>query len=217
MPIDLNIKLKKHLVKLKKSYGTGISYEELTKSIQNSSEFNDFFTKHKKLNTEMLINYAKTMGEIFWLKNHRTLGNRIFLQLDYILNRLKIFIRHDLSHEFICENKPFFKSLGLIEKDLEFDKMVLRASKIGMFENSLLTGLCFMRDVFEQTIKIDMNWLQEISLLYISELNDKCELINMIYTIRGDLILLFGYWKERFKDFFGSLNVFTILDCQNSK
>ena len=195
MPIDLNIKLKKHLVKLMKTYKTGITYEKLTESIQKGTELEDFLKKHKKLSTSMLINYSKTMGDIFWLKNHNTLGNSIFLQLDYILKILKILIRHDLSYEFIHENKQFFKSLGLTESDSEFEEMVLRASRSGMFENNIVTGLCFMRDVFEQTIKKDMNWLQEVALIYISESQDKSELF-IIYPCMSTTHTLVNKYKN---------------------
>ena len=171
MPLDLNLKLKKHLVKLKKKT---ITLGDLTKSISSNKSLNGLLNSHPGLSIEAIIDYAKTVGEIFWMKFDTRLDDTIFLQCDYIFNTFKMIIRHDLGQLLLFNDNTVFKAILLYATESEFRNATSLATKYGYFENNLISGLCFISNVFDrENIEEDLNLLQEFSLVYLSRLDDE--------------------------------------------
>lgn len=177
MPIALNLTIKKHLVKLMKTHNKSMNYDQFIESIKENPEFLALMKKGD-IDTHTIVHYAKTVGEIIWMKYDKFLGDQIFLQSDYVFNTIKMLINHDLATKFRYDDNSMFKSLGLFESKEHFDSAVRKASQIGYFENQLIYGLCFIANQpRNDIIKESLMLMKKLSLFYVSEPEEKCKIL----------------------------------------
>lgn len=193
-----------------------IDAEEFAKTIEENAEIKQLIIKYPKisLSTSDIVSYAKTIGEIFWLKSNRSLNTIIFLRYNYILNCLKLFIRHDLVKSNLQYNDDsVFKKLAVFANKQEFNESVGLFKKYGILEQKLIKAICFdeiqlNRDQMESALE----FLKDIQVLYKSETNyleEKCPFFQIILPTacttsfaneRRDVILTDAWYNKLYSD-----------------
>lgn len=187
IPLELKIKLKNHITKIKKRT---ISLTDFKLSIDTDVQLNRLMKMYEKynLNTDKIINYAKTMSDIFWFKYDTNQSDEIYLHFDNLLNTLKTIIRHDLVSTLVFDDKSIFKTIGLFESEEEFTKTCELYKNYGVMEWKLLQGVAFEfnqmeRKELEEHIKL---W-QKLYMAYKSEtefIGNQCSFINIVIPMQ---------------------------------
>lgn len=183
-PMDLKLEFKNYLTKLKTNR---VNLDELKNDFQNSN-LNKKITENKnefQLNIEKIIHYAKTIGDLFWLKYNKNLSKEIYLHFNYFLNCLKTFINHDMIKKLESNNKEnSFRSIGIFTQDDEYIQSISKSKMYGMIESKLIKGICFDSNS-SSTNQVDDNvkFLKDFSIAYESEasyLDDVCAYYQII-------------------------------------
>lgn len=183
VPLDLRAVLKGHLASLNTD---SINLDDFISGLQSSVEIQTFIKNNKRfeLNIEKIVNYAKTIGEIFWLKNNKNLCKKIYLRFEYILSCLRLFIRHDLKQELDLSKKSIFRSCGIFKSEHEYSLSVDLFKKYGVLEQMLIKYICFSSSQLSQSeIKDAIDLLQDLSIIYKSEtryIEDKCSYFQIV-------------------------------------
>ncbi|CAF0705124.1 unnamed protein product [Brachionus calyciflorus] len=183
VPLSLNTHLKSFIPKLKTNL---IDYEILVDHLKNNQELQNLIRnfKNSNLNTSDIINYLKTIGEIFWLNNDNQLNEKIFLHYEYVLNCLKIYIRHDLSEYLKSDKMKLFNSCGFFKNENEYETSVDLCNRYGIIEDKLFRFISFSsfqlnREELDQAIE----FLKQFLILYKTEtqyLEDDCSFGQII-------------------------------------
>jgi hypothetical protein len=185
VPLELKGVLRNHISKLKIN---PISLDEFTQSLDENEELKALIQKYPKcqLNLEKILYYSKTMSEIFWLKYHKQLSKTVFNRYSYIINCLKLFVRHDenslLNSKF--DEQSLFKKLSLYKSEDEFNNSVALFRNYGILEHSLLKAICF-DEIQLDRIQIEemINFLNQIQVVYKSfthYLEEKCTFFQIV-------------------------------------
>ena len=186
VPLDLNMAIKKHLVKMSRIHGRSMKYDQFVSSIEDNEELKAIMKKGE-ITVETVISYAKTVGEIIWMKFDNFLGDEVFLQSDYMFNTIRMLLRHDLKTLFRYDKSSMFKAIGLFESRESFEKAVYNACQFGYFENQLIYGLCFIAgEPDDDVVYRSLFLLRKLSLFYVSESDDKRKLKAFCLVLRGN-------------------------------
>jgi hypothetical protein len=185
--LELRSVLKNHIAKLRLN---SIDLEEFISTLENNAEIQEIVKKYPAINLTFkdVLNYTKTIGEIFWLKNNPALSRTIFLRYNYILSCLKLFIRHDLVRSnFQYNAESVFKKLAIYETEEDFNKAVSVFRKYGIMEYNLIKAICFDEiQMNRNQIEDALDFLRNVLVLYKSTpflLDDKCPFFQVILPV----------------------------------
>jgi hypothetical protein len=123
-----------------------------------------------------VINYASTIGDVFWHRFNKTLNNQIYLNFVGLITMLTTFIRHDLSKILVYEKGSSFKNIGLFSSEADFERSADLAKNYGVIESKLVKGICFDSSQANANV-IDhiVNTFKEFSIVYDSLTSDMDE------------------------------------------
>ena len=184
VPLELKGILKNHIAKLRVNT---IEVEDFMASLEVNPEIQALIQKYPKINLTIkdILNYSKTMGEIFWLRNNPNLKKVLYLRYNYILNCLKLFIRHDLiKSSFQYNDDSVFKKLRIYANEDEFNKAAEPFKKYGILDYNLVKAICF-DEIQLNRIQIEdaLDFLRDVLVLYKSTSNyieEKCTFFQVI-------------------------------------
>lgn len=183
VPLDLKNTLKDHLVNLRTS---SINQSDLASSLETNQNLQKIIKTNKRfdLNAEKIIHYAKTIGDIFWLKNNKKLSKKIYIRFDYILTCLKFFIKHNLKDELTKSKRSIFNTCGIFETDQEYEESLELFRNYGILEHNMVKFICFgAKQMSQEEIETAFDLLVEYSIIYKSStqyLEEKCSYFNLI-------------------------------------
>lgn len=169
VPLDLRSFLKNHIIRLRQNR---IKLDDLISNLKSSKELTVLMGNNPQcsLNINKVVNYAKTIGEIFWLKYNSNLNKDVFLRYSFILNCLQLFIRHDLYDQFLYSDKSVIKSVGYSPIENEFKKSLYLLKNYGIIEDKIIKGLCFVSSQLTRSqIDDSISLLRDLSYLYESK------------------------------------------------
>jgi hypothetical protein len=96
---------------------------------------------------------------------------QVHLRFSYILNCLKLFLRHDIKSDLKYNDKSLLKQMGIYNQT-KFKIACEKIEKFGIFETKILLSFAlesgeFKTDIIDDSIEL----LQEFLILYKSETN----------------------------------------------
>lgn len=187
VPLELNRILRCFFPKLKAKI---INYEDLIENLKSDQNLENLIKKNKryKMTTNDILNYAKTIGEIFWPKYDPCLNKNVFLHYEFILNCLRLFLRHDLNDYLTSEKITFFNTCGFFENNKKYEESVNLYKKYGILEDKLLRFLSFcMYQMNSEQVNESVNILNQFMILYKSEtqyLEDECPFFQVVLPFK---------------------------------
>jgi hypothetical protein len=148
-----------------------MTYEDFLQNLKQSKEITNIIKANaycKDLTLQNVVNYAKTIGEIFWLKfsQNSNLSKKVYLKFDYILKCLKLFIKHEKNFT------DYDSTMGYFKTHAHFKQSLRMAKRYGILESNLIKTLCFTcrHQLNQLEIEQALNLLKDFLLLYKSEL-----------------------------------------------
>ena len=149
-----------------------LNLEDFIHTLKSSKEITHLIKTNmycKDLTLMSIVNYAKTIGEIFWLKfNYNSgLNKKIFLKLDYIINCLQLFIKHDKT---LAE---YDSTIGYFRTHAHFNSSIRLAKNYGILEHNLIKSICFtpLHQLNQPEIDEALTLLSDLLFIYKSSLN----------------------------------------------
>ena len=187
VPLELNRILKCFLPKLKTK---AINYEELIQKFKSDQILENIIKKNKKykMTSDDIFNYARTIGEIFWTKYDSDLNKYVFLHYEFILNCLRLFIRHDLDDYLTSDKTKFFNTCGFFENNIKYEESVNFYKKYGILEDKLLRFISFcMHQMNSEQVNELVDILNQFMIIYKSEtqnLEDNCPFFQVVLPFK---------------------------------
>lgn len=187
VPLELNRILKCFLPKLKTKV---ISYENLIEYLNSNQDLAKLLkgNNKKKMTSNDILNYAKTIGEVFWSKFDSTLNNTVFLHYQFILNCLMLFIRHDLDDFLLSDKIKLFSTCGFFQDNKKYQESINLFKNYGILEDKLFRFISFcMHQMDSEQVNESIDILGQFMIVYKSEtqyLEDVCPFFHIVLPFK---------------------------------